>query len=628
MTLKAKIIIAALTVMVVTVIIVVLQTSTKSYKQQLTMTQEQLKRETFYLSRGIDNWINEHIQVLEGLAASISDEKLSHEDINSHIKPFNNRFDYKSFLVVFEGTNTVVQSEGWVPPADWDPHQREWYIELKKTEKTGLSAPFIHSQYNIQALVLNSPMFSNGRLTGAISTTLDLKSLMQSVEKKVGKTGYSFIIDKDGMMIANPNSSLVMKVNAFDKMPEFKKRIETSKEGIYEYVIDGVQKMLYYYVVPSNGWVCALTVDKNEIVHPIKQQVYSIIITGIILLIASMFVLLTFLVYGFKPLNRLVDMFKDIAEGEGDLTKRLTDSGKDELNLAGFYFNKFVLKLSGSLRNVMNLSSNVADESKKINTTINVMADELHKQGEDILSLAGAIEEMNATVVQVSENANNAALQAETTKNNASQGKRAVDDTVKMMEKINDSVEQSANVIGKMTESMTEINEITTVISDIADQTNLLALNAAIEAARAGEHGRGFAVVADEVRKLAERTQSATSQISQMVHDIQAESVNANRSIRDGVSMVQQGKEVAKISNEKLDSIIEVAVTTLDMVTMMATASEQQAATTKEISNSVSHISGASLKTEQQLDELMSISRNLQDLSDTLKKTVDVFKID
>jgi predicted Holliday junction resolvase-like endonuclease len=110
MTLKAKIIIAALTVMVVTVIIVVLQTSTKSYKQQLTMTQEQLKRETFYLSRSIDSWINEHIQVLEGLAASISNEKLSHEDINSRIKPFNNRFDYKSFLVVFEGTNTVVQS--------------------------------------------------------------------------------------------------------------------------------------------------------------------------------------------------------------------------------------------------------------------------------------------------------------------------------------------------------------------------------------------------------------------------------------------------------------------------------------------------------------------------------------
>lgn len=426
--------------------------------------------------------------------------------------------------------------------------------------------------------MLNSPLFTDNRFSGAISTTLELKPLIKAVETKIGKSGYSFIIYKDGTMIANPNKSLIMKANAFDKMPGFKELVEKSDSGTYEYNFNGIQKMLYYYVVPANGWICAITIDKNEIVQPIKSQTLTIIITSIFLMVLSACLLMAFLIYGFKPLDKLVIMLADISEGEGDLTKKLEAGGKDELNQAGHYFNKFIQKLSESLKSVVSLSADAANESENINHTIEVMASELHKQAQDILGLAGAIEEMNTTVLQVSENANTAASQAEETKENAKEGKQAVNDTVKMMEQINSFVKESADVIARMTSSVTQINDITIVINDIADQTNLLALNAAIEAARAGEHGRGFAVVADEVRKLAERTQTATSEISKMVDEIQAESENVSTSIKSGVDTVQRGKEIAQISNDKLDMIIDVATVTLDMVTQMATASEQQAA--------------------------------------------------
>lgn len=628
MNLKTKIIFAALFAMILTVIAVIFQSSYGSYKQQLAMTQEQLKRETLYLSQSIDNWVENHVKVLEALAVSISDKGLQKSDIGSRLVPFNNQFDFKSFLVGFEDTKEVVQSEGWVPPADWDPHTRDWYVELKRTEKTGLSAPFIHSQYKTPALVLNSPLFSGGRFSGAVSTTLDMATLIKAVETKIGRTGYSFIIYKDGTIIANPDKSLIMKANAFDKMPGFKELTASSDNGIYEYSFGGSSKLLYYYVVPSNGWICAITIDKDEVLLPIKKQITAVVTTGVILSVICALVLLGLLIYGFQPLNRLVAMFKDVAEGEGDLTKRLDESGKDELSFAGQYFNKFVLKLSDSLRQVIKLSSDASNESNNINSTIEVMASELHKQAEDIIGLAGAMEEMNATVKQVAENANSAAVQAEATKDNAGLGKKAVDDTMEMMEHINDSVSESATVISRMAESVMQINEITTVISDIADQTNLLALNAAIEAARAGEHGRGFAVVADEVRKLAERTQTATGEISKMVKEVQIESENVNISIKNGVGMVEKGKDVARISNEKLDSIIDAAVTTLDMVTLMATASEEQAATTSEISNSISDISEASQKAEHQLNDLVEVARNLRKLSETLRETVGVFKID
>jgi methyl-accepting chemotaxis protein len=543
------------------------------------------------------------------------------------LEPFNGKDDFRSFFVLFEKGGRYIQSEGWVAPADWDPYSLEWYLDVKKTQQTSISSPFIHKQYKVPTVVIYAPVKVNGVFAGAISSSMNIDSLMERVQKKYGKSGYSFIIDKDGTMVANPNKELILKANAYDKMPGFKELVSASGSGKYEYSMDGVEKILYFAVVPENGWVCTFTMDKNEIFEPLKQQTLAAVSIGILMLLLSAAVLTGVLAYGFKPLNRLVIMFKDIAQGEGDLTKRLDDKGKDELSEAGFFFNRFIEKLTLILKKINELANSASGQSSEITKNINIISGELNKQSTDVLSLAGAIEEMNTTVMQVAENANTAASQAEITKNSARAGQHSVTDTVSMMNRINESVSYSATVIEKMAASVSQIDEITTVINDIADQTNLLALNAAIEAARAGEHGRGFAVVADEVRKLAERTQTATGEISRMISEIHSESKVVTESIRQGVQMVVEGKEVAQGASGKLDEIISAASVTLDMVAQMAAASEEQAAATSEISANISDVSSASAKAAEQLNGLVEIANELNTLSDDLKQTAGVFKL-
>jgi len=625
--LKSKIIFAALSVMVLTVFIIILQTGRKTYNIQVNMTENGLKKETEMLSHTIDMWVGEHKSVMEGIAARIGTEGITDEEIMKSLKPFNGKDDFRSFFVLFDKDRRYVQSEGWEAPADWNPYTLEWYLDVKKTGLTSISSPFVHKQYKVPTVVIYAPVTVNGSFAGAISSSMNIDSLMERVQKKYGKSGYSFIIDKDGIMVANPNKELILKANAYEKLPGFRELVAGSPSGKYEYTLDGVDKILYYSVVPANNWVCAFTIDRDEILEPLKQQTYAAVSIGIFMLLLSAAVLTGVLVYGFKPLNRLVSMFKDIAQGEGDLTKRLHDKGKDELSEAGLFFNRFIEKLTLILKRINELSNSASGQSSEITKNINIISGELNKQSADVLSLAGAIEEMNTTVMQVAENANTAASQAEITRNSAKAGQHSVTDTVAMMSKINESVSRSAQVIEKMAASVSQIDEITTVINDIADQTNLLALNAAIEAARAGEHGRGFAVVADEVRKLAERTQTATGEISRMISEIHSESKVVTESIRQGVQMVVEGKEVAQGASGKLDEIISAASVTLDMVTQMATASEEQAAATSEISENISDVSAASAKAAEQLNGLVDIANELNTLSDDLKKTVGVFKL-
>jgi methyl-accepting chemotaxis protein len=323
----------------------------------------------------------------------------------------------------------------------------------------------------------------------------------------------------------------------------------------------------------------------------------------------------------FVRLRDMVGRMKDMAEGEGDLTRRLEVGCNDEVAELATWFNTFVDKLQEILCKVSSTSNSLAAAGEQISASARQQAEGAEIQRDQTTQVATAMQEMGSTVQQVSENSNNAAAASQKAAETARQGGTVVEETLSRMRAIAQSVGETARKVQELGKQSDQIGKIIGVIDDIADQTNLLALNAAIEAARAGEQGRGFAVVADEVRKLAERTSGATKEITGMIRSIQAETKSAVTAMQAGTKEVEQGVALTTQAGSSLHKIIQMSEQVGDMVTQIATAATEQSAASEEINGNIEQIAkittasalGAHQTTEA-LQDLAALASNLQRL--------------
>jgi methyl-accepting chemotaxis protein len=328
-----------------------------------------------------------------------------------------------------------------------------------------------------------------------------------------------------------------------------------------------------------------------------------------------------------RPVNAMVVLLRDMAEGEGDLTRRLDDASKDEIAVASRYFNSFLEKLRGIIRQVAQASQEVASASNQLHATAEQMATGVEEVVAQASTVATAGEEMSATSGDIAQNCQFAAEGSKHASETAVNGAKVVDETIAVMASIAERVKNSARAVESLGARSDQIGAIVGTIEDIADQTNLLALNAAIEAARAGEQGRGFAVVADEVRALAERTTRATREISEMIKAIQTETRGAVIAMEEGVNEVAIGSNKAADSGKALEQILDQINSVTDQVAQVATAAEQQTATTSEISSNMQQITEVISQTASGAQESAAASNQLSALAEDLRRIVSQFKL-
>ncbi|WP_136516373.1 methyl-accepting chemotaxis protein [Geomonas edaphica] len=328
-----------------------------------------------------------------------------------------------------------------------------------------------------------------------------------------------------------------------------------------------------------------------------------------------------------RTIRKMSVVMDDIAMGDGDLTKRLEITSRDELGHLAHDFNLFLDKMHGLIATVAETTHQVSAAAAELNSTAEQMASGTEEVASQAVTVASAGEEMTTTSSDIARNCTTAAEGARRASDAAVTGAAVVQETVQGMGRIAERVRTSAQTVESLGTRSDQIGEIVGTIEEIADQTNLLALNAAIEAARAGEQGRGFAVVADEVRALAERTTRATGEIGNMIKSIQAETRSAVSAMDSGVKEVEKGTQEAARSGEALQDIISQIDNVTQQVSQIAVAAEEQTATTGEISGNIHQITAVVHQTAQGAQQSAQAAGQLSELAERLRHVVDGFKL-
>lgn len=408
--------------------------------------------------------------------------------------------------------------------ADYDPRVRSWYKDAKSKKSAYVTAPYISSSTKKLSMTFVEPIIVNGQFKGAIGGLVFLDDLLNKITAlKVLGNGYSTLLDGNGKIIAHPDKALILK-EATELSPNLTANFLNEARRTAKFTnltIQNQEVLMYASKIKNSPWVLGLMMDQKTLDAPLYKLGMNILFAVVILLVLVSLVVMQISRILLKDLRRVSESMAQIAQGNGDLTQRLTTHSKDEIAELVNNFNHFVALLQTTISHLKKIGVDLSDQANASYRSSQQSAEKLEEQQGNISMVATAIHEMAQATQEIASNATNTANNADETVNASTLGQQQVLKSQNSIRALASDIEGVAEVINNLSQNADGINTILTTISGIAEQTNLLALNAAIEAARAGEQGRGFAVVADEVRVLSQRTYSSIEEIQSMIEALQ-----------------------------------------------------------------------------------------------------------
>ncbi len=517
------------------------------------------------------------------------------------------------YIQLTGGKKPILQLVDGVRTEQFESYNQEAvYSELEKALSTG------------KRDVLHKVERKNGQLVlvsvGALVVEKKVEGLIWIVQP------LSVPIDKSFTALAGRGFTGVIKNNDGEIVAYSKGEDESIVNGI------GHQELAGWTLVqqgfPELDWEIILGIEEDKAFAVIDE----LNLTGLIIMLVALVVVLAILRFVVnivltRPISMIANRMCDIAEGEGDLTVTLETRGEDEMAELAHAFNMFLGKIHHTVEQVVNSVAQVVESVHKLEDLSRQTTEEMTNQQQDTEQAATAATQMSATIQDVVKNATSTAESADDARHAATEGKQVVNESINSINKLAEEITHAAEVIQALESESENIGTILDVIQGIADQTNLLALNAAIEAARAGEQGRGFAVVADEVRTLAQRTRSSTTEIQKIIEKLQSGAENAVQVMGKGKQQVDISVEHVQQTNKSFESIADAITFISDMNTQIASATEEQSSVAEEISRNVANISYTGEQTVTHAQESSAATEKLSHLTDQLHNAVSHFKI-
>ncbi|HHQ4773423.1 TPA: methyl-accepting chemotaxis protein [Aeromonas veronii] len=503
--------------------------------------------------------------------------------------------------------------------------QDAWFYDYTKSQKEMTLSIFRESNGEVKLFVNFQQL--NGRGLAGFAKSLDTMVTMVA-NFRLEESGIVFMVDGSGKVKLHPEANRIERdtlgsIASGDTGSLLAKR----PFAVINAEVNGEPMVLASSYIPLLDWYLVAQVPAAEIYAELDQTRNEILMISLVIALAMglMGMLLSGSVS--RPLNELARLFKELGSGDGDLTQRLKVEGRDELSQVATGFNNFVAKIHGSIEQVAENSRQLAATANEVATKAQLTQHNCTAQRDRTVQVATAIHEMGATVSEIAGNASLAAEVARQANDQADAGAVVVAQARHGIVGLSGEIEQVAEVIESLASQTDSIGSILETIRSISEQTNLLALNAAIEAARAGEQGRGFAVVADEVRNLANRSAASTAEIQGMINRLQEQSARAVSAMAQGRNQSLEVVSQADEANAALGQITAHITQINDMNIQVATATEEQSSVVGEINRNVEDINQLTMETADIAHQLTESSRSLQQLSGQLDKLVGNFRL-
>ncbi len=583
------------------------------------------------IENDIDNQVNQLLLAAEQLASNeFIKEVIKTDDVDPTaeaklVKQLNNvraQYHLNDASVANRNTAYYWNQNGFL--RQLTRSQDGWFFGFTQSGNKTMVSMFQEPSGEVK-MFANYQDVSGFSLSGVSKSMDDMVKLLNGF--KIEKTGFVFLADAKGQIQIHSHKDQVKKTLPSLYGANASQLLNKSSFNMIKADFNGQQVFVASQYIPTMDWFVVGVVPVDEVfadLNAVGQQMMLITIV-----VAALFILMgVFLANSItNPIKALARRFSDLGKGDGDLSQRIEVSGHDEIAELSAGFNGFIEKIHQSMKEVAETSNALQSAADGVSSKATITHDNSQTQRDQTIQVVTAINEMGATISEIASNAATAAETANQASQSSTTGQNVVNTAKDAIGRLAADIENTGQVVTQLASTTQEIGSILDVIRGISEQTNLLALNAAIEAARAGEQGRGFAVVADEVRNLASRTAQSTDEIQTMINQLQTDASDAVKAMESGIQITHQGVDASDEAVQVLLSISERIHDISDRNTQVATATEEQSTVVHAINENIEEINMINQATTTTAEELAAASLELKDLSQRLDRMVGSFKL-